>query len=106
MRRLLVLHLIAASALIVASLDNAGAAAGVGKACGGRLAIACNPGLFCDFPAGSCGSGYVEGKCVRVPRFCAQTITLRPVCGCDGKTYPNNCHRERAIVLKRHNGRC
>jgi Kazal-type serine protease inhibitor domain len=107
MRRCLVLQLIAASALIVMSMDGAGAApAGVGKVCGGRLAIACNPGLFCDLPAGTCGSADVEGKCVRVPRFCAQKITLRPVCGCDGKTYRNNCHRERAIVAKRHNGRC
>jgi hypothetical protein len=26
--------------------------------------------------------------------------------GCDGKTYGNDCERERAMVSKIHNGKC
>jgi hypothetical protein len=108
MRKLcLVLPLIAASALIVASLHGGGAsAAGLGKFCGGRLGIACDRGLFCDFPIGSCGGANAEGTCVRVPRFCARRLTFRPVCGCNGRTYPNDCQRRQAIAAKRHDGRC
>ena len=108
MRKLcLVLPLIAASALVVAFMDGGGAAAaGLGKVCGGRLAIGCDRGLFCDFPAGTCGSANAEGTCVRGPRLCAQRLTLRPVCGCDGKTYRNDCHRRRAAVASQRDGRC
>ena len=100
--------------LIVAALvvgivlaDGGGAAAaGLGQPCGGRLGIGCVRGLFCDFQSGTCGSNQAEGTCVRIPRFCARTITFRPVCGCDGNTYPNDCQRRQAIVAKRHDGRC
>jgi hypothetical protein len=81
-------------------------AAGLGKSCGGRLGIACHRGLFCDFPIGICGGYPAEGTCVRIPRFCVRSVTLRPVCGCNGKTYPNNCQRQQAIISKRHDGRC
>jgi hypothetical protein len=109
MRRRLVHQLIAASALgvvIALAVCGSATAAGLGKPCGGRLGIACNPGLFCDFHIGSCGRFQADGTCVRIPRFCARRMTFRPVCGCDGKTYPNNCQREQAITSKQHDGRC
>jgi hypothetical protein len=106
MHRYLVQHLIAAS-VVIASIDGGGAAAaGLGKFCGGRLGIACDRGLFCEFPTSTCGRANAEGTCVRVPRFCARKLTFRPVCGCNGKTYPNDCQRRQAIVAKRHDGRC
>ena len=93
--------------VVIASLVGGNApAASLGKVCGGRLGIGCDRGLFCDFQAGTCGSFLAEGTCVRIPRFCARKITFRPVCGCDGKTYPNNCQRQQAIVSKQHDGRC
>ncbi len=92
--------------VIASSAGGSAAAASLGKVCGGRLGIACDRGLFCDFQAGTCGSFLAEGTCVRIPRFCARRIAFRPVCGCNGETYPNNCQRQQAIVSKRHDGRC
>jgi len=108
MRGTLVRPLIVAALAIVVTLADGGgaAAAGLGQPCGGRLGIGCTRGLFCDFHTGTCGANLAEGTCVRIPRLCAQRMTFRPVCGCNGKTYPNNCQRERAIVAKRHDGRC
>jgi hypothetical protein len=109
MRSRSVQHLIAAWALgLVIALAIAGGATatGLGKPCGGRLGIGCDRGLFCDFPTGTCGSDLAEGTCARIPRFCARMITIGPVCGCNGRTYPNNCQRRQAIVAKLHDGRC
>lgn len=99
--------IVLAFGVAVASVDGGGAsAAGLGQPCGGRLGVGCVRGLFCDFRPGTCGGDLAEGTCVRIPRFCAQRMTFRPVCGCDGQTYPNNCQRQQAIVAKRHDGRC
>lgn len=108
MRKLrLVWPLIVASVLVIASVDGGGAAAaGLGQPCGGRLGIGCSRGLFCDFRIGSCGDNLAEGICVRVPRFCQRRLTFRPVCGCNGQTYPNDCQRRQAVVSRRHDGRC
>jgi hypothetical protein len=109
MRSLRVRHVIAAAALglaIAAAVVGAAPAAGLGQPCGGRLGIGCERGLFCDFAVGTCGSDRAEGTCVRVPRFCAQNVTVRRVCGCNGKTYLNDCQRRQAITAKRRNGRC
>jgi hypothetical protein len=46
----------------------------------------------------------MSGTCARVPKFC--TRIYRPVCGCDHKTYSNDCERQAAMVSKLHNGKC
>jgi hypothetical protein len=79
-------------------------AAGVGQFCGGIAGIKCDRGLFCEFGGGTCGTFDRGGTCARVPRFC--NFLYKPVCGCNGKTYSNDCVRERAKVSKRHDGRC
>jgi hypothetical protein len=46
----------------------------------------------------------MQGTCVRAPDVCAQIFL--PVCGCNGKTYGNDCQRRAAKVSKAHDGAC
>ena len=80
------------------------AAVGAGKTCGGIAGVACDYGLFCDFKAGSCRISDAQGKCVKVPTACPRIF--RPVCGCDKKTYGNNCERRFKKVALKHTKPC
>ena len=94
-----------ALALALVFLAPVGASAvGLGKTCGGFANLQCDAGLFCQYPTGRCGVLDRPGKCVKVPTACPRIF--RPVCGCDSKTYGNDCERQMAMVSKKHDGRC
>src|SRR5689334_24881667 len=79
-------------------------AAGEGQVCGGIVGLACDAGLWCETRAGFCHGADIQGTCVRVPEVC--TRIYQPVCGCDGKTYGNDCDRRAMKVAKDHDGAC
>lgn len=84
---------------------GAASAAGVGQTCGGIAGIACDNGLWCEQRAATCGTtADAQGSCVRVPEICTQIY--RPVCGCDNKTYGNDCERQSKKVAKLRDGAC
>ncbi len=97
-----VLLAVAISAQIL--LSSAVWAAGVGQTCGGIIGVGCDTGLFCETPAGKCAIADGQGRCVKIPAACNKTF--RPVCGCDSKTYGNDCERQAGQVSKSHNGKC
>jgi hypothetical protein len=90
-------------ALLLGRVEPAGAV-GVGETCDGFVGIRCDAGLFCNHPAGQCHWADGQGRCVVVHAGC--TREFRPVCGCNGRTYGNDCDRIRARAQLDHDGAC
>lgn len=94
-------------ALAIALLAVAGPAAaqsGENQPCGGVDGLSCAVGFLCETPGAQCGDPNPEGVCVRRTEAC--TRIYKPVCGCDGNTYANDCERISSAARKDHDGEC
>ena len=87
-----------------AGVNVASAGACEDSICGGLLGVPCAAGHFCELPAGSCNSADMQGICVATSDACQ--LLWDPVCGCDGKTYANDCIRRAEYIQKDHDGAC
>lgn len=87
---------------VAAALDGCGI---FGLQCDGLAGGICPTGEVCDKRNPLCAVIFDHaGTCVAVPEACPAVFF--PVCGCDNRTYSNECERVRAGVEWQHDGEC
>lgn len=80
-----------------------------GGMCGGFAGFRCidDPHMVCDYQPGLVcqdNAADIAGTCTFVPDVCEDVD--EPVCGCDGRTYENDCMRLKQNMGKAHDGPC
>ena len=99
---------VATSAWSQSSGDNMGKGSSSGKAkgamCGGIAGLKCPEGQACRYPVNMCNVADLSGTCVKVKNPCPTGGAK--VCGCDGKTYNNECELLTAGAREAHKGAC
>lgn len=80
----------------------------VGTSCGGFSGRTCKDGEFCSYaPDAQCGAADQPGVCTPIPKACdVGDADYKPVCGCDGATYPNACMAYLKSVAVAKQGEC
>jgi hypothetical protein len=75
------------------------------RRCDGRRDRQCAEGQYCNgSKEGLCPGKRQAGVCATEPQICPDIF--KPVCGCDGNTYPNSCNAAAAGVAVEHEGQC
>jgi hypothetical protein len=75
-----------------------------GAMCGGIAGLRCPEGQACRYPTNQCNVADLSGTCVKVKNPCPTGGAK--VCGCDGKTYANECELLTAGVHQASKGAC
>jgi len=84
------------------SVQFAGECAKPAPACTGKDPTQCGDEQYCDLAWGTCGGQ--GGNCRDRAEVC--DAVYQPVCGCDGKTYGNDCEASTAGVSIKDKGEC
>ena len=71
--------------------------------CGGGGEFSCPEGTFCHYDQ-ECGGVDAKGTCDIVPSDCSQEESL--VCGCNGRTYSNECMANASKISVDYTGAC
>jgi hypothetical protein len=75
------------------------------EACGGLAGTACAEGQYCHYALDAlCGAADATGVCKPLPEACPTIYS--PVCGCDDRTYDNECSANMAAVSVSQQGEC